>query len=238
MFGPTISVIIPAYNAERYLGEALDSVFAQTFEDFECIVVDDGSTDSTSQIAALRERVLLLRQENQGASAARNTGIAAAHGEFLTFLDADNLWYPERLKIQLEFHQRRPEVDYSHVELEEQIEDGIEVPPWALVSQKKAGRTHPLRPCGLMIRRTAMIRLGGFNREFRVGEVTEWLSRARAVGLQEARLAQTLGVVRVHGNNTSYDQDKIRTFVLKALHQSIRRKRDARANAQTRSHHG
>jgi len=229
MSGPAISVIIPAYNAERCLDEALDSVFAQTFQDFECIVVDDGSTDATSQIAGRRERVNVLRQENQGASVARNTGIHAARGEFLTFLDADNLWYPDRLKVQLEFHRRRPEIDYSHVELEEQIEEGIQVPHWALASQKNAGRTHPLRPCGLMIRRSAMLRLGGFNAEFRVGEVTEWLSRARASGLQEARLAQTLGVIRVHSHNISYDQNKIRTFVLKALHQSMRRKREAGA---------
>lgn len=222
---PTISVIIPAYNAERYLDQALDSVLCQTFQDFECIVVDDGSTDSTPQIVARRERVVGLRQDNQGASAARNTGIHASRGEFLTFLDADDLWYPERLKIQLEFHRRRPEIDYSHVELEEQIEGGIQVPHWALVRQKKAGSRHPLAPGGLMIRRSAMIRLGGYNAEFRVGEITEWLTRARAAGLREERIDQTLGVVRIHRHNTRYDQDKMRAFVLKALHQSIRRKR-------------
>jgi glycosyltransferase involved in cell wall biosynthesis len=229
MSAPTISVIIPAYNAERYLDQALDSVLCQTFQDFECIVVDDGSTDSTPQIAARRERVVALRQDNQGASAARNTGIHASRGEFLTFLDADDLWYPERLKIQLEFHQRRPEIDYSHVELEEQIEEGIQVPHWALIKQKNAGLRRTLHPGGLMIRRSAMLRLGGYNPEFRVGEVTEWLSRTRATGLREERIAQTLGVVRIHGHNTSYQRDKIRKFVLKALHQSIRRKRNAHA---------
>jgi glycosyltransferase involved in cell wall biosynthesis len=227
MSTPTISVIIPAYNAERYLDQALDSVFSQTLQDFECIVVDDGSTDSTSEIAARRERVRTLRQDNQGASAARNTGIGAARGEFLTFLDADDLWFPERLRIQLEFHRRRPEIDFSHVELEERVDEGIEVPHWALIRQKNAGPNHPLTPSGLMIRRSVMVRLGGFNAAFLVGEIAEWLSRARAAGLREERIAQTLGVVRIHGHNTRYDQDKIRAFVLKALHQSIRRKRDA-----------
>jgi glycosyltransferase involved in cell wall biosynthesis len=235
---PTVSVIVPAYNAERYLDEALESVLSQSFQDLECIVVDDGSTDSTSEIAARRKRVRTLRQDNQGASAARNTGIRAARGEFLTFLDADDLWYPERLKVQLEFHRRRPEIDFSHVELEEQVDEGIEVPHWALIRQKNAGSNHPLTPSGLMIRRSVMVRLGGFNAAFRVGEIAEWLSRARGAGLREERIAQTLGVVRIHGRNTRYDQDKMRAFVLKALHQSIRRKRDVQTKSEAGSRSG
>lgn len=101
---PAVSVIIPAFNAARYIGEALDSVFAQTFWDFEVIVVNDGS-DDTEELERLiepnRERIVYLRQDNAGPSGARNTGIQKAQGEYLAFLDSDDIWMPEYLSQQV-----------------------------------------------------------------------------------------------------------------------------------------
>lgn len=89
------SVIIPVYNRERLIEKALDSVFAQTFDDFEVIVVDDGSTDQTAEVVrAHPSSVQLIRQENSGPGAARNTGIEAASGEYVAFLDSDDKWFP------------------------------------------------------------------------------------------------------------------------------------------------
>lgn len=96
---PFFSVIIPTYNRAAVLREALDSVFAQTFADYEVIVVDDGSTDDTASVLAeYGQRVRLFRQANQGPGAARNTGIANALGDFLAFLDSDDLWFPWTLE--------------------------------------------------------------------------------------------------------------------------------------------
>src|SRR5260221_785574 len=92
---PTVSVVIPAYNVARYISETLESVFAQTFTDYEVIVVNDGSPDTEDfeqAIAPYLNRILYLKQENLGASVARNTGLQAARGEFIAFLDADDLW--------------------------------------------------------------------------------------------------------------------------------------------------
>ena len=107
---PTVSVVIPAYNVARYIGETLESVFAQTFTDYEVIVVNDGSPDTEDfeqAIAPYLNRILYLKQENLGASVARNTGLQAARGEFIAFLDADDLWLPAYLDQQMKFIRER-----------------------------------------------------------------------------------------------------------------------------------
>jgi glycosyltransferase involved in cell wall biosynthesis len=101
---PAVSVVIPAYKCAAYIAEALDSVFAQTFRDFEVVVVNDGSPDTVELERALepyRERVVYLRQENRGVSAARNTGVRAARAPLVAFLDADDLWEPFYLEDQV-----------------------------------------------------------------------------------------------------------------------------------------
>ena len=105
-----ISVVIPAYNHGRFLREAIDSVLAQTYAPLEIIVVDDGSTDDTEQIVrSYGDRVRYIRQQNAGVGAARNNGIANARGEYVAFLDSDDLWLPEKLAVQVEYMRRHPE---------------------------------------------------------------------------------------------------------------------------------
>lgn len=102
---PTVSVVIPAYNAAKYIGEALFSIFKQTFTSYEVIVINDGSSDTADLERALqpyRARIRYIRQENRGAAAARNTGLRAATGEFVAFLDADDKWSPNFLAKQVE----------------------------------------------------------------------------------------------------------------------------------------
>ena len=106
-----VSVIIPTYNCARYICEAVDSVLAQTFTDLEVIVVDDGSTDDTKErLDAYRDCIRYIHQENQERSAARNTGIRNATGEYLAFLDADDLWLPHKLELQVPVFEQAPEV--------------------------------------------------------------------------------------------------------------------------------
>src|SRR5215468_9302617 len=108
-----ISCIVPVFNGERYVREALDSILAQTHRPLEIIVADDGSTDgSANVVAAFRDGVRYLRQSNQGPSSARNLGIRAALGDFIAFLDADDLWHPQKLQRQMDRFKTRPELDY------------------------------------------------------------------------------------------------------------------------------
>lgn len=107
---PKVSVVIPTYNYAHFLREAIESVLAQTFRDFEVIVVDDGSTDNTPEVVAqFGDRVQYIRQANQGPNAARNTGVLAARGEFIALLDADDLWLPDKLSRQVALADTRPE---------------------------------------------------------------------------------------------------------------------------------
>lgn len=106
-----VSVIIPAYNAENSLSQTLESVMAQTFQDFEIIVVDDGSSDRTAEIAkSFGPSVYCLRKKNGGVAKARNAGIEQAAGRYLAFLDADDLWAPTKLEKQIALVEARPQV--------------------------------------------------------------------------------------------------------------------------------
>jgi glycosyltransferase involved in cell wall biosynthesis len=107
---PKVSVVIPAYNAMAYLPETVESVLKQTFTDFEVLIIDDGSSDHIVQWASqvTDRRVKLISQENQGVSAARNTGIAHAKGEYVAFLDADDLWEPTKLEKQVHCLENNP----------------------------------------------------------------------------------------------------------------------------------
>jgi len=108
---PIVSVVIPTYNRARCVVQAVDSVLSQTCDAYEIIVVDDGSTDNTqAALAVYGDRIRYIYQENAGVSAARNVGIAAAHGTWIAFLDSDDEWLPEKLEVQLEQVSKNPEL--------------------------------------------------------------------------------------------------------------------------------
>src|SRR5690349_21377287 len=112
--GPLVSVIIPAYNAAGFIGETLISVFAQTYSNYEVIVVNDGSPDTEELkkvLAPFRDRLTYLEQENKGPSAARNNAIGKARGEFVAFLDSDDNWLPDYLTEQIRFLSDEPGFD-------------------------------------------------------------------------------------------------------------------------------
>lgn len=120
---PRVSVVIPAYNSAAKVKQAIESVLAQTYNDFEIVVIDDGSTDNTESIVrAFGDRVLYFRQENQGAGAARNSGIWKSRGEYIAFLDSDDLWSAEKLSVQVPLLENDPEL-------------GLVYSDWAVVSE-------------------------------------------------------------------------------------------------------
>ena len=125
----TVSVIIPTYNRARMIGEAIESVLSQAYNDLELIVVDDGSSDETRKVVSnYFPQVNYLYQEHQGVSAARNCGIKHSRGEYLSFLDSDDLWLKEKLRSQMMFMESHPEAFICYTD-EIWIRNGVRVNP-------------------------------------------------------------------------------------------------------------
>ena len=130
-----VSVIIPTYNRAKYITSAIDSVLSQTYNNIEIIVVDDGSNDSTREVLyRYGNKIRYVYQENLGVSAARNRGIELSKGEWIAFLDSDDVWFPKKLSVQMEHISERPEIDV-HVTNVFISRENIEHNPLSLVSQ-------------------------------------------------------------------------------------------------------
>ena len=122
---PLVSVVVPTYNSARFIGEAVKSVIEQTYSHHEIIVVDDGSTDNTKDVLRPFDgRIRYLHQENRGPSAARNAGIKAAKGEYVCFLDADDLWLPQKLELQVAYMDCHQDVGVLFSDHEEFDQNG------------------------------------------------------------------------------------------------------------------
>lgn len=208
---PRVSVIMPVYNGERYIAEAVNSVLAQTYADLELIVVDDGSTDQTlSQIESLRDsRLRILRQSNQGVSAAANVGIKASHGEYLAGMGSDDVWQPSKIEKQVALLDAQPEVDlvycwtgYIGPESEslpylQQVEI-TEAPVKALFSR------HLDIASSLLYRRSCFEIHGLFDPRLRHHEDWDLLCRLAMAKVQFAVIREPLCRNRLNGSGLTY----------------------------------
>lgn len=166
---PLVSVIIPTYNRGWIVKESIDSVLAQDFNDFELIVVDDGSTDNTSEILnSYRQDINVICQGNRGVSAARNAGIAKASGRFIAFLDSDDLWLPDKLSLQVDFFNSNPSALICQTE-EIWIRNNVRINP-KIKHKKPSGMIFEpslalclVSPSAVMIKRSLFEEVGLFD---------------------------------------------------------------------------
>ncbi|HXG51616.1 MAG TPA: glycosyltransferase family A protein [candidate division Zixibacteria bacterium] len=178
---PLVSVVIPTYNRWPMVREAVESVLAQSFRDFELIVVDDGSTDGTAERLASVRGVTVLRRSRGGPAAARNAGVARSRGKYVAFLDSDDLWLPRKLELQTAYLEAAPEREICQSE-EIWLRCGVRVNPKAR-HRKPSGdifrRSLDLclvSPSAVMMTRELFDRMGGFDESFPVCEDYElWL---------------------------------------------------------------
>lgn len=222
-----VSVIIPVYNGQPFLSDAIASVVEQDYRPLEVIVIDDGSTDSTAQIAQRFPEVRYFYQSNQGHGSAKNTGIEKSRGEFLAFLDADDWWTPNKVSIQVGFLQAHSQVGYVLSHMKMILEPGVQIPSWV----RPEFLHQPVRayiPSSFMVRRAILNQVGVFDPGYTAGNDSDWFLRAQDVGIQRTLLPDVLLFRRIHEKNDSSLRTKVlREDLLRLIRASVHRKRQA-----------
>lgn len=226
---PLISVVIPAYNSEKTIKETIQSVLVQTLDDFEIVVINDGSKDNTlGKLSEISDaRLTVLSYENSGVAVSRNRGIKAAKGEYIAFLDADDLWLPEKLACQYQVLEKTPEaaVAYSwtnYIDDESAfLRSGMRPSFNGNVYQKLLASN--FLECGSnpLVRRSALQHVGGFDPELPPSEDWDmWLRLARSYEFVLVPLPQVL--YRVSNTSASFNLEKHETSKIKALEKAFK----------------
>ena len=219
--GPLVSVVMPSYNTARYIQEAIESVLAQDYPHKELIIIDDGSTDGTPDLVrGYGDRVTLITQQNQGSAVARNAGLQAARGEYIAFLDSDDVWLPGKLSAQVQHLERHPEIGMVFARWQVWKPDGNgRFPPMQEAAPTTA--PNPATPPGIvpdrsgwlynrllfssllhtitvMARRSLVDAVGPFDTELKRGQDYDyWLRASRLTEIQQ--LDRVLALYRLHG---------------------------------------
>lgn len=221
----SVSLIIPAYNAARYLKEALDSAIYQTRPPQEIIVIDDGSTDNTRDLVAYYgPMVRYVYQENQGIGAARNAGVRLAQGDYVSFLDADDFWTSDKLERQMAVFQKQPEINMVFGWIQQFISPEIsaaELQKWQCPPDPMPG----MHAGTMLIPKKDFEAVGYFRTDLRVSEFIEWYGRAQARGFKSHTIDQVLMHRRIHGQNTMLKQQNSSQDYLEAVRAALILKR-------------
>ncbi|MEQ8718840.1 MAG: glycosyltransferase family A protein [Acidimicrobiales bacterium] len=202
MTAASVSVVVPVYNGERYLAETLAAIRNQTHPVAEIIVVDDGSSDTSAEVAAAAvPSAKVLRRANMGAAAAMNAGVTVARGDLLTFCDADDLWHPTKTERQVAALAEMPSAGYSITDVVNFISPELAIDPdsvdaWLL--EPAAG----YYTATLAVWRSAFDEIGPFDESLRHMNKTEWFLRAREHS-EVAHVTDVLVQRRLHTTNTS-----------------------------------
>ena len=206
---PKISIVTTTYNGEKYLTESVGSILNQTFDDFEFIIVDDGSTDNT--LKALQQtndsRIRIIQQSNQGQVDALITGIKQAQGELIARIDQDDYSLPNRLKRQVEFMDMHPNVILCGSQFQELYGDNLLPQRIQFVQtndeiKKVISFSNPFAHSAVMFRRDAYFKVGGYDNSFVIGMDYDLFIRLMEIG-EVHNLEEILTVIRMHGESHS-----------------------------------
>lgn len=225
----SVSVILPVYNGERYLAEALSSVLAQDYPPLEVIVVDDGSTDAGGQIVrSLAETshipVRYVYQENHGPAVARNYGFQLAQGDLIAFQDADDVWTPDKLSIQVSYLQANPAIHYVVGRVSFFLEADCQIPPGFRHEWLEQEPVAYLIQ-NLLARRQLFAQVGLFDPAMPPSEDVDWFARVFDAGIPGYVAPRVLLRRRIHNANISHNPPNNQPFLLAALRRSVMRKR-------------
>ena len=222
---PLISVIIPVYNCEKYVAEAIESILAQTYPALEVIVVDDGSTDGTGEIVKSFPQVKYLFQDNAGTAAARNRGIRAAKGEYIAFLDADDLWLPEKLAQQISAYNVDPDLELVTGLVKQFFSPEMDANRKSKINLL-TGPIPGYATIAILVKRDLFDKVGLFH-EGDIVETISWFAKVMEYQLKIKVLPDLVVMRRIHGDNHGilHKQDKNKA-IARILKLSLDRRRE------------
>ncbi|MEG3981376.1 glycosyltransferase [Microcoleus sp. T3B2] len=230
---PRVSVIIPAYNGERYIAQAVESVISQTYKNWEILVVDDGSTDDTRQaLQPYFDKIRYVYQENQGVAAARNRGIQESRGELIAFLDQDDFFLSDKLAGQVALFDAQPSlgiVNSGWRIVKEQGETVSDINGWEYfptLNLKTWIVQMPVLPSAMMFSRKWLENVGGFNSEFDSVDDADLVLRLALLGCESAWLPQVTVCYRQHDKNVSIKKSLAQANLFIKLKQNLFNKPD------------
>jgi len=220
---PPLSVLIPAYNTAEYLPAAVESVLAQGYEPLEVIVVDDGSTDGTADVARSLP-VRLVERPHEGIAPARNAALDAASGELIAFLDSDDVWLAGGLDVRVGHLLEHRDVDFVLGRMQPFLEPGTARPKWL----EDAWLSDPLQ--GLLTTlvgwRRTFDAVGRFDGSYPIGEDTEWFARASHSDVNGVRLDDVVALYRLHGANVTHRRHgDVEGLLLRTVREALERRR-------------
>ena len=222
---PVVGVVIPARNGERYLAEAIESVLGQTHQALDVVVVDDASTDGTRDVARrYAPEVSCISLPRSGLGAARNAGVRAVRGEYVAFLDQDDLWALQKLELQLAAFVGHPAPDLVFGHVSEFISPELE-PKLGERLRCLADPRPAALPGTMLAPRTALARVGPFATHWISNDFMAWLLVARELDLREVMVAEHVLSRRLHDSNISRRAQVTRHEYLHVLKESLDRRR-------------
>jgi glycosyltransferase involved in cell wall biosynthesis len=224
---PLISVIIPVYNCDRYLGEAIESILSQTYRPLEILIIDDGSTDKSAEIAkSFIPSVKYYYQPNSGScSSPLNYGIKLSQGDFLAFLDSDDLWLKDKLMIQSQCFAENPHLDivFGHVkqfispELDSAIRQRFEIPKEIIQGIHRGT---------MLIKKQSFLSVGYFDSHWQRVEFIDWYIRAKSLNLEMMVIPDILFKRRIHQNNIGIIKKDRQSEYVQVIKQALNKKRE------------
>jgi len=222
---PLISVMIPVYNGEAYLGEAIDSVLAQSYRPIEVIVVDDGSDDASGEVACrYGDAVRYQRQPRAGNGAARNRAVALATGDLFTFLDADDRLVPGALERLADVLRVDPSLQAVYGHVREFVSPDLDADALARL-RPPIDRIAGCLPTNMLMRRQAFLRVGEFSTGLRVGVTVDWSARAKELGMATTVLDDVLFERRLHASNNGIREREHHSHYLHVVKAALDRRR-------------
>lgn len=220
----TVSVLCAVYDTAPYLRAALASALAQTRPADEIIVIDDGSHDASPEIAEAMPGVRTIRESHRGIAETRNILVTHATGDLIAWLDADDLFTPDKLQVQVDFMDQHPDIGFTFSHQRLFFESAVPQPYWVR-DEMMQGDSPAVATCSMVMRRHLFERVGAFDRSKTPSDDTDWIFRATQAGIKHVTVPETLLMRRVHAANISTTMPMDKARMLGMLRQAVKRAR-------------